>query len=324
MTEHVGIVVIGRNEGERLRICLESVLDSGRVVYVDSGSTDNSVNIAKQLGVDVVNLDISIPFTAARARNEGFFQLRKLAPDLEFIQFVDGDCEVVKGWIDHALTHLKQYSDAGVVCGRRRERYPDASVYNMLCDIEWNTAIGEAKACGGDALFRLNVFEQAGGFNPDVIAGEEPELCVRIRKNGWKIWRINEEMTLHDANIMRFNQWWTRNVRAGYAYALGAQMHGAAPELHKISEIRRTRLWAAWFPMTITLAAAINTVFLLCVIIYPLQILRISLMKRNTLKHNWSYAFFITLGKFPEMQGQVKFYINKLFKSRSKIIEYKK
>src|SRR5947207_307333 len=60
----LGVVVIGRNEGDRLRTCLSAV--AGRnlpVVYVDSGSTDGSVATARGLGADVVALDLTTPFT---------------------------------------------------------------------------------------------------------------------------------------------------------------------------------------------------------------------------------------------------------------------
>ena len=322
--DSIGIVVIGRNEGERLRVCLESVVSIARkVVYVDSGSTDGSVVIAKKLGVEVVNLDITIPFTAARARNEGFNRLRELESELSFVQFVDGDCEIVEGWLEQASEYLSLHSDVAVVCGRRHERYPDATLYNMLCDIEWNTPVGEAKACGGDALMRVNAFEQVTGFNPDVIAGEEPELCVRIRQKGWKVWRLDLEMTLHDANITRFGQWWKRNVRSGYAFALGAYMHGALPERHWVNEVRRTRIWGLYIPLVILLATVINITFLIGMVIYPLQVVRIALAKKQTVNSNWIYALFITLGKFAEMQGQFKFYLNRLLKSLTKIIEYK-
>jgi glycosyltransferase involved in cell wall biosynthesis len=73
----VGIVAIGRNEGERLRKCLQSVIEcAALVVYVDSGSTDNSVAMARGIGSDVIELDMRVPFTAARARNIGFEQMR--------------------------------------------------------------------------------------------------------------------------------------------------------------------------------------------------------------------------------------------------------
>lgn len=320
----VGVVVIGRNEGDRLKICLESVIGvASKVVYVDSGSTDESISIAKTLGVDIVNLDIAIPFTAARARNEGFACLCEIEPNISYVQFVDGDCEVVDGWLEHASEYLNKNKDVAIVCGRRRERYPEASVYNALCDIEWDTPIGEAKACGGDALMRVDVLQEVSGFNPSVIAGEEPELCVRVRQNNWKIWRLNYEMTFHDANITRFSQWWNRNVRAGYAYALGASMHGKAPELHRVRETRRIWFWGFYLPISILAFGLFDPLLFLCMFVYPLQVVRVK-NKNNHIKENgWLYALFVTIGKFPEMQGQLRFLINRLVNKQSRIIEYK-
>ena len=320
----VGVVVIGRNEGERLKVCLKSIIQQvSNVVYVDSGSTDNSVGYAKKKGVEVIDLDISIPFTAARARNEGFSRLLELDPSLSFVQFIDGDCEVVEGWIEEAAEYLKQNSKVAVTCGRRRERYPHGSVYNMLCDIEWDTSIGEAKACGGDALMRVDVFKDVSGFNPHVIAGEEPELCVRVRKKGWKIWRLDLDMTLHDANITQFIQWWKRNVRAGYAYALGAAMHGSAPEYHRIRETKRIWLWGMYMPVLIFVAGIVEPWLFILSSVYPMQIIRIKFKNTHISKHGWLYALFVTVGKFPEMQGQLKYLLNRLMNRKSSIIEYK-
>src|SRR6185312_7732137 len=126
----IGIVVIGRNEGQRLINCLKSVkMASAVIVYVDSGSNDNSITAAQQLGVAVVSLDMTQPFTAARARNEGFATLMKLNPQIRFVQFIDGDCELVPSWLDTALAFLAKRKDVAVACGRRRERHPDASIY---------------------------------------------------------------------------------------------------------------------------------------------------------------------------------------------------
>src|SRR6476620_796178 len=147
--QQVGLVAIGRNEGQRLHQCLCSVIGKvAHVVYVDSGSTDGSVEMARSLSVDIVELDLSIPFTAARARNAGFTHLLQVNPQIEFVQFVDGDCEVVEGWLERAQQELESQPKVAVVCGRRRERFPNHSIYNRLCDMEWNTPVGEAKACG--------------------------------------------------------------------------------------------------------------------------------------------------------------------------------
>lgn len=324
MKSMLGVVVIGRNEGERLRICLESLLPyTDKIVYVDSGSTDNSIQLANDFKVNVVNLDVKIPFTAARARNEGFLRLYELYPEVRYVQFVDGDCEVVEGWFKQAFEYLEQCPGTAVVCGRRRERYPSASLYNMLCDIEWDTPIGEAKACGGDAMIKADVFRDVSGYNPEVIAGEEPELCVRVRQNGWKVWRIDAEMTLHDANMTRFSQWWKRSVRGGYAYALGADMHGEEPEKHWIKEINRIRIWGIYIPAFLLLFGFVNHVIFYGFIIYLLQVARLAYKYSNSIDKNWCYAFFLTIIKFPEAQGQIKYLWDKVTNKKSKIIEYK-
>src|SRR5262245_13263820 len=237
--DSVGVVVIGRNEGERLQRCLRSLLaqGAGPIVYVDSGSVDDSVAFSRSLGVIVVNLDTSIPFTMARGRNAGFQELSRRFPALRWVQFVDGDCEVHPGWIARARETIQARPDVAAVCGRRRERYADASMYNRLAYMEWNAPTGEVSECGGDVLFRCPVLLEVGGFNPRMIAGEEPELCVRVRELGHKILRIDAEMTLHDAAISRFSQWWTRATRGGHSFAEGMAMHGSGETRHNV---RRT------------------------------------------------------------------------------------
>ena len=324
-TTLVGLVAIGRNEGERLRKCLRSVLGQvGKVVYVDSGSTDGSVDMARSLGVDVVELDMTRPFTAARARNEGFKRLRELAPDLVYVQFVDGDCEVVAGWLDKAVLFLNERHDVAVVCGRRRERFPDHSVYNLLCDMEWDTPVGEAMSCGGDVMMRADAFERVGGYRDDLIAGEEPELCVRLRAEGWKIWRIGEEMTLHDAAISLIGQWWKRTMRCGYAYAEGAHLHGAEPEMHRVIESRRVWIWGLGIPtITVCMSIFMGTWGLAILLVYPAQVVRLALKGTRSVRENWWSALFMVLGKFPEVVGQLNFMKNRLTGNTARLIEYK-
>src|SRR5665213_3344906 len=159
-----GVVAIGRNEGDRLKKCLASAFQPSLMVYVDSGSTDDSVAWAKQTGADVVLLDPGQPFTAARARNAGFRRLRELAPRLDYVQFVDGDCELATAWPRHAIASLAGRGDVCTVFGRLRERFPEKSIYNRLCDDEWNVPVGEARACGGISMMRTSALENVGGF----------------------------------------------------------------------------------------------------------------------------------------------------------------
>ncbi|WP_323114919.1 glycosyltransferase family 2 protein [Pseudomonas guariconensis] len=325
MMTGTGVVVIGRNEGARLERCLDSLAGlADQVVYVDSGSTDGSVQMAQARGVEVLALDMTQPFTAARARNEGFTRLHRLMPKVRYVQFVDGDCEVVAGWLPAARAFLEQHLDVAVVCGRRRERFPKRSIYNQLCDLEWDTPVGLAKACGGDALMRADAFIQAAGYRADLIAGEEPELCVRLRAQGWKIWRLDAEMTLHDAAMTRFSQWWRRSLRGGYAFAEGAFLHGAAPERHWLRESRRAWVWGLAIPLA-TLLACVQFGWggLLLLLVYPLQVVRLMRRGRGSLQQNGLQAGFLVLGKFPEMCGQVKFLLKRFGVGKSVLIEYK-
>ena len=327
--KQVGLVAIGRNEGSRLRQCLRAAIGQvAWVVYVDSGSTDGSLELARSIGADTVELDLSIPFTAARARNEGFARLLQLVPDIEFVQFVDGDCEMVDGWIERAPSELAAKPDVAAVCGRRRERYPAASIYNQLCDIEWDTPVGEAQACGGDSMMRARAFEQVEGFNPALIAGEEPEMCVRLRQKGWKILRLDAEMTLHDAQMTSFAQWWKRAQRAGHAYAEGSWMHGSEPERHWVKETQSAWLWGLVLPaLALGMALPTEGWSLLLLSAYPLAIYRIYnyyVKHRDiTTKDAALYALSCVLAKFPHLQGQIQFHQRRLLGEQSKLIEYK-
>ena len=326
----IGVVVIGRNEGSRLKRSLLSVIKENiTVVYVDSGSTDNSVQLADSLGVNVIELDLSIPFTAARARNAGFFHLLQIKPDIEFVQFVDGDCVVVPGWVDIARSELKAAPDVVVVCGRRCEEFPGNSVYNLLCDVEWNTPIGEAKACGGDSMMRVAALQKVGGFNPTLIAGEEPELCVRLRREGGRVLRINADMTLHDAKILHLSQWWKREIRNGHAYAEGMWLHGSSRDRHWVRESFRCWLWAFLLPLFAVIGSfpTRGLSLLLLLIAYNLFVVRVYFLAKNkgfNSKDSIRYGIFNgVLEKYPKLLGQIQFFISKLLKRESRIVEYK-
>ena len=322
----LGVVVIGRNEGERLKACLRSVVGSARaVVYVDSGSTDSSLENAERLGAIVARLDRNQPFTAARARNHGLSVLLYHAPDLSAVQFVDGDCEVVPHWLQTGLSYLATHPNVGAVAGQRRERFPERSVYNLLCDIEWRATPGPARYFGGDVMIRVPAITAAGGYRDALIAGEDPELALRIRRQGWNITILPDLMTLHDANMTRAIQWWHRTKRAGYAYAEGAKLHGAGRERHWVRESRRSILWVLVPPgLALVSIAAIGPAGIFPLLLYPAAFLRLA-MGRSDLppRSRVAWAFFTTAGKFPEFLGQVSFWRHRLIGRHASLIEYK-
>jgi len=321
-TSTLAAVVIGRNEGGRLIACLDALQNViTRVIYVDSGSTDGSVAAADARGATVVALDMSLPFTAARARNAGLNALSDDPP--EFVQFIDGDCVLRAGWTDTALTHLRDNPTTSVVCGRRRERHPEQSVYNRLCDHEWATPAGKAKSCGGDAMMRYAVVAGVGGFRDDLIAGEEPELCIRLRAMGGEVHRLDAEMTLHDAAMTKVSQWFSRARRAGHAFAEGAALHGDPPERHWVAETRRAVFWGLVLPLTTIGASLIYPTAFWLFLAYPAQVLRLAMRHGINRRFSWTLAFFQVLAKFPEALGVLDYRTARLSGRKRGLIEYK-
>lgn len=318
----VGFVVIGRNEGPRLERCLRSALSvSDRVVYADSASTDGSVRTAKELGVTVVELPADGRLTAARGRNAGYKELRERFPECELVQFLDGDCVLQSQWMPQAVGFLRSQPDVAVVCGRRFEAHPDASIYNALCDQEWDTAIGEAQECGGDALVRCSAFDQVGGYNSALQAGEEPEMTARMRAAGWRIWRIDAPMTEHDANIYSLRQWWRRTQRGGFGYAQVWSATDALPQQLYARQLRSAFTWALAVPLVVALAAILlqkPLVVLLLPLAYGIQFLRIARNGRGPAKI--TLAGLILLAKLPEAIGAARYLLGR---GNRRVPEYK-
>ena len=327
----IGVVTIGRNEGERLIRCLKSAIallpQDTPIIYVDSGSTDGSVAVAKSLGVQVINLDMSLPFTMARGRNTGFRYLVEQFPDIKYVQFIDGDCEFIPGWIEQAIETLDNDDRLAIACGQRRERFPDASIYNRLADMEWNTPVGEAKACGGDALIRVSAIREVNGYNESLIGGEEPEMCIRLRQRGWKIARIDADMTYHDAAMLTLSQWWKRSMRGGWAVEEGAAMHGKPPERYMIRDSLSGWIWGLVLPITaLSLAWVTSGLSLLLFLGYPVLMWRVYRYRcsyGDLPSHAGLYALFCVLYKFPQVIGQMKYWLSRWRGQQATLIEYK-
>lgn len=316
-----GVVAIGRNEGERLVRCITSLRVTGcPVVYVDSGSTDGSPTAATQLGAQVVPLDMTRPFTAARARAEGVAALEAAHSGLEAVLFIDGDCELEPGFLAAATRFLIHNPRHAVVCGRRRERFPDASPYNRLIDREWATPVGEAQSCGGDAVFRLAAYRAVGGFDPAMLAGEEPELCSRLHAAGWQVMRLDEPMTIHDAAMHRFGQWWNRAIRSGMGYvqAWQATRTDGKPGLYT-RQIARAVLWAGILPVAaLVLVLTVSPWWLL---LWPG--LALAQFARLAVRAGPFPAALATVGKFAELRGILRFVSDKARGQSRNAVTYK-
>lgn len=319
----VGIVIIGRNEGERLVLCLESIIKHNvPCVYVDSQSSDSSVQESKKRGVTTVVLDTSEPINASRARNTGFKTLMVENPNLEYVHFIDADCELAETWLDDALSVLEQKLQVAIVSGRLREKHRADSVYMRLCDIDWYVKPGEVERCGGIFTVRKDVFEELTGFDTSLIAGADPEFCFRLHNKGWKILSLDAEMGTHDSAMTHFSQWWNRCVKVGFGYANGAKWGGWK------KQYRSSFVWGAILPIGILIGMLFIPMYAVVLLgLYPLQVARIYMSKldigSDSSYDKYLYAQFCVLAKFPEARGVIKYLVNQWKGKQQKIIEYK-
>lgn len=327
----IAVVVIGRNEGVRLRRCLVST-PKRRTVYVDSGSTDGSPDRAREAGVAVIELDPAEGFSAARGRNAGL-ALFLADPAISYIQVLDGDCELDAGWLEHGAAALDADPGAGAVFGQLREIRANGSIYNWMCDVEWTIEPGPARVFGGDALLRADAVRKVGLYRPTMIAGEDPEFAIRMRAAGWGISALAAPMATHDAAIDRFGGWWRRTIRAGHAFAELVHLHPRSP-LHDFARSRRRILfWGGALPLVAVtgalLAAAANPRWialpLAALLLIILQWLRVGLReaRRHPPGKAFAFAFFLALGKYAEMIGLIRFQLDRWRGRPARLIEYK-
>ncbi len=322
MSAEFDVVVIGRNEGRRLPLALQAAMPQARrAIYVDSGSHDDSVAQAQALGVQVVELDAARPFSAARARNEGFAALGLNRADL--VQFVDGDCLLDPEWMKTARSFLAAHPKAGLVHGRYTEEDPDRSIYNWLTQWEWDKPAGPAASGIGTFLARSVAFEQTGGFRDTMIAAEDDEMFLRMRRTGWETWSIAAPMVRHDVALLEFRNWNRRMVRAGHSFAeLGALHDGVAraPRL-------RALFWGAGLPLLALVLLLVWPPGLLLVAALYLgsmarQALRFVRMGLTPFRAAQAAALLM-FSKFSNLVGIASYWLKRFRRQDAQIIEYK-
>jgi glycosyltransferase involved in cell wall biosynthesis len=327
----VSVVVIGRNEGDRLRRCLASVVamnQSGfetELIYVDSGSTDNSLEIAAEFGATVIALKPERP-TAALGRNAGWRAAKGAT-----VLFLDGDTILDANFVARSLPELRQEKQA-VVWGHRREIHPEKSLYNRALDLDWVYAPGLTQFCGGDALMRYEALAAVDGYDETLIAGEEPDMCRRMAALGYTILHVDRPMTGHDLAMTKWSQYWKRATRAGHAYAEISQRMAANGQTFWADEVVRNRKRALTL-MGVALWAVLSTAvfrswwpLLLAFLFYA------ALALRSAYKARWKshdaftlllYGIHSHLQQIPIYFGQRSYWRHRQQGQQAELVEYK-
>lgn len=325
----VSVVVIGRNEGDRLRQCLQSIDQANwlgmchEVIYVDSHSSDGSLWLAASMGARVTTIGTR-RLCAASARNAGWRQARG-----SLVLFLDGDTILHPEFISRAVDALAA-PDVVAVWGHRREIRPEQSIYTQVLDLDWVYPLGESPYFGGDALVRRDALQQAGGFDETLVAGEEPEMCWRLRQQGWRILHIDAPMTGHDLAIVSFNAYWRRAVRTGLAFAQVADRfrHTADPMWQ--SEVRRNALHACvmltWALTTLILLGVAPAMSALSLAAGLFMLLRSAQRCRWKCQGHWLQAVFYAVHahaqQIPIFLGQCLWHRLRLTRQTPQLMEY--
>ena len=327
----ISVVVIGRNEGPRLARCLASVQAANgqgqrwELIYVDSASSDDSIAVAAGLGARVLELGAARP-CAALARNIGWRAARGA-----LVLFLDGDTVLHPLFVSRALAAL---TDASVVAvwGHRRESQPEQSIYTRVLDLDWIFPTGRSDYFGGDALVRRAALAAVGGFDDALVAGEEPELCRRLRARGGQIEHIDAPMTLHDLAITTARGWWTRAERAGLAYAQVAARYAHTADPLWQREARRNQVHGSAvlaLPVLLALALwlqpALGLVLLLAVLALGVRSAwrcRWKCPGQPVLA--WAYALHSHLQQVPILAGQWRWWRLQRARRAPELIEYQR
>lgn len=334
----VAVVVIGRNESAHLRACLASIgaLDYPstqiEVIYVDSASTDNSPQLAGALGARVIAVS-GEPMTAARGRNAGW-----TSTQASFILFLDGDTQVHPQFVRLALAAMAEDPTIAAVWGHRRESAPQASIYNRLLDLDWIYPPGWTEFFGGDVLIRREALASVNGYNPELIAGEEPEMCRRLRghlHNGapWKILHIDAPMTQHDLRMTHFSQYWKRATRAGHAYEQVSGLFRDTADPFWTPEARRNQrralFWICLFLAALVAGFIVRSAWPI-VLATGLVLLAAARSAWKVRARSKSWSTLLLFGLHSHLQvipiwiGQLRYRFAKARKRKVTLIEYKR
>ena len=326
----VAVVVIGRNEGERLLASLQSVQKTDvRMLYADSGSTDGSPDLARKLGIQTIELDPSRSFSAARGRNEGLRDAVGSWPDIKYILFLDGDCILDPDFPSAAANKFEDDPKCAIVTGHLSERSAQSSIYNRMCAIEWRGAPGPIEnmnGLGGIMAVRVSAFQEVGGFNEHAISGEEADLGVRLGLRGYSIVKIDRPMATHDAQMYRFSQWWTRAVRNGHSLAHRYASHGRTRFRDGLSGLRSALFWGFVLPFAVLAllwpTRGFSLLFLGGYVLLGWRIYRHYVGEGDSSSDALLMARFLIYAKFAEFLGVLRYCVNRS-RGRFHIIEWK-
>ncbi|WP_411819743.1 AAA family ATPase [Hyphococcus formosus] len=322
-----GVVVLGTDPRISPEAAIRSVGDGRAIVFVPMGQMPDAMGVARKSGAVIAEQGGKGAPSAGRARNAGYRQLKKIAPHTRYVQFIDADSALDPDWLRQAERFMNRRPEVAVIEGlvNRNGRRPN---FATLAAEKKAESPGEIVTVAGEAaLVRCEAFEAAGGFRGDLLACEMDDLCIRQRKRGSHIWRVDADMIIREARRNPKMGWWQRSLRLGFDNAYAMSLHGNPPERHGVGATVWSVLWGGVFPLTILMAAGLGAlaasmfapltpaplvaagILALGAAVYISKIIA-SIIARGVFSIGaWSGAFGAVFGRFPQCLGAMRFWL---------------
>jgi glycosyltransferase involved in cell wall biosynthesis len=187
MIDNITFIVIGKNEALNLPRCFSSILKiTDNIIFVDSDSVDDSIEIATQYKIK----------TILRVKSNYGFPPRSIGAkevQTKYIQFVDGDMTIERSWVQKAIHKLESNNKIAVVHGYKKVFTKNDQDYFILSDSkDW-----QADYLGGAFMINREIYYKSGGLDERMFGEEERDLYVRIRALGYQVWYIHHLMASH-------------------------------------------------------------------------------------------------------------------------------
>lgn len=225
----LSVIIVARNEERNIVRCISSVLKATaslkdvEVLLVDSNSSDNTIEIAKQFPINIIRLKNGWQLSPSAGRFSGVNNTLG-----EYILIIDGDMELLDGWVDFALNYFMDHNKVAAVMGRHYDRYIQANMSysspQLRNDYKYSDKVEKIKYAFGSAIFRRSALLEVGNFHPYLRGEEEAEISYRLLKNGYELCILPHDAIFHYCNPRNSINETFRRKKSGLYAGLGDLM----------------------------------------------------------------------------------------------------
>lgn len=207
----VSVVIPTLNEETRIVTCLKSIRASEfsgtyEVIIADCDSEDKTIEVAKPY----IDSHVSQSKRTIAANR----QVGGKAANGKVILYTDADTIVEKDWIQKVWDVYEKHPNVGAVYGNvffhdTGKVEKKVSEFLMPKYLKLLSVLKMHSPIGSNLSIRKDVFDEIGGFDPDLVTAEDLDLCKKVENAGKELYYEPEAIVY--ASARRVKEW-------GYLY----------------------------------------------------------------------------------------------------------